>query len=34
MSAALLRVLVLPRGEGTAARLDDLAHDARTRWPE
>ncbi|WP_369035296.1 hypothetical protein [Streptomyces adonidis] len=34
MSAALLRVLVLPLGERTAARLDDLAHDARTRWPE
>ena len=34
MSAALLRVLVLPRGERTAARLDDLTHDARTRWPE
>lgn len=34
MSAALLRVLVLPRGERSAARLDDLAHDARTRWPE
>ncbi|MGW0831045.1 hypothetical protein [Streptomyces prunicolor] len=34
MSAALLRVLVLPRGERTAAGLDDLAHDARTRRPE
>ena len=34
MSAALLRVLVLPLGERTSARLDDLAHDARTRWPE
>ncbi|WP_234336896.1 hypothetical protein [Streptomyces xylophagus] len=34
MSAALLRVLVLPLGERTAARLDDLTHDARTRWPE
>ncbi|MGW0632392.1 GNAT family N-acetyltransferase [Streptomyces sp. NPDC002758] len=33
ISATLLRVLVLPLGERTAARLEGLAHDARTRWP-
>lgn len=33
LSATLLRALVLPRGERTAARLDDLAHEAWTRWP-
>jgi hypothetical protein len=33
ISAKLLRVLVLPVGERTAARLEDLAHDAWTRWP-
>ncbi|MFI6494465.1 hypothetical protein [Streptomyces sp. NPDC050564] len=32
-SATLLRVLVLPVGEPTAARLEGLAHDAWTRWP-
>ncbi|WP_369244785.1 hypothetical protein [Streptomyces sp. R41] len=34
VSATLLRVLVLPVGERTAARLEGLAHDAWTRWPE
>ncbi len=33
ISATLLRVLVLPVGELTAARLEGLAHDAWTRWP-
>ncbi|MEV7884011.1 hypothetical protein ACWD3I_10885 [Streptomyces sp. NPDC002817] len=33
VSATLLRVLVLPVGERTAARLEGLAHDAWTRWP-
>ncbi|MFF4546001.1 hypothetical protein [Streptomyces sp. NPDC001435] len=33
ISATLLRVLVLPVGERTAARLEGLAHDAGTRWP-
>lgn len=33
ISATLLRVLVLPVGERTAARLEGLAHDAWTRWP-
>jgi len=32
-SATVLRVLVLPVGERTAARVEDLAHDAWTRWP-
>jgi hypothetical protein len=31
-SATLLRVLVLPVGEPTAARPEGLAHDAWTRW--
>lgn len=33
VSTTLLRVLVLPVGERTAARLEGLAHDARTRRP-
>lgn len=33
ISATLLRVLVLPVGERTGARLEGLAHDAWTRWP-
>jgi hypothetical protein len=33
ISATLLRVLVLPVGEGTAVRLEGLGHDAWTRWP-
>lgn len=33
ISARLLRVLVLPVGERTAARPEGLAHDAWTRWP-
>ncbi|WP_369250641.1 hypothetical protein [Streptomyces sp. R41] len=33
ITARLLRVLVLPVGERTAARLEELAHDAWTRWP-
>ena len=33
ISATLLRALVLPAGERTAARLEGLAHDAWTRWP-
>ncbi|MFI6339864.1 hypothetical protein [Streptomyces sp. NPDC050535] len=32
-SATLLRVLVLPVGERTTARLKGLAHEAWTRWP-
>ena len=32
-SATVLRVLVLPVGERTAARLEDFAHHAWTRWP-
>ncbi|MGP4047547.1 hypothetical protein [Streptomyces sp. 2A115] len=31
--SATLRVLVLPVGEPTDARLESLAHDAWTRWP-
>ncbi|MHA5054665.1 hypothetical protein [Streptomyces sp. SD15] len=33
ISAAPLRVLALPVGERTAARLGELGHDAWTRWP-
>lgn len=33
ISARVLRALVLPVGERTAARLEGLAHDAWTRWP-
>ncbi|TFV32019.1 hypothetical protein E4K10_13680 [Streptomyces sp. T1317-0309] len=33
ISATLLRVLVLPVGERTAARLEGLAYGAWTRWP-
>lgn len=33
VSATLLRVLVLPVGERTAARLTGLAREAWTRWP-
>ncbi len=33
ISATLLRVLVLPVGERTGARLEGLAYDAWTRWP-
>ncbi|WP_369243699.1 hypothetical protein [Streptomyces sp. R41] len=33
VGATVLRVLVLPVGERTAARLEGLAHDAWTRWP-
>ncbi|MDO0937638.1 hypothetical protein QQY66_40135 [Streptomyces sp. DG2A-72] len=33
ISATVLRVLVLPVGRPTAARLEGLAHDAWTRWP-
>jgi GNAT superfamily N-acetyltransferase len=33
ISATLLRVLVLPVGERTAARLEGLGHHAWTRWP-
>ncbi|WP_406445690.1 hypothetical protein OHB14_41945 [Streptomyces sp. NBC_01613] len=33
VSATLLRALVLPVGERTAARPAGLAHDAWTRWP-
>ncbi|MFM9448407.1 hypothetical protein [Streptomyces acidiscabies] len=29
----MVRALVLPLGERTTARLEDLAHDAWTRWP-
>ncbi|MEV6509934.1 hypothetical protein AB0M61_27930 [Streptomyces sp. NPDC051642] len=29
----MFRALVLPLGERTTARLEGLAHDARTRWP-
>jgi hypothetical protein len=33
ISATVLRVLVLPAEKRTAVRLEDLAHDARMRWP-
>jgi len=33
VGARVLRVLVLPVGERTAARLEGLAHDAWIRWP-